>query len=274
MRELSDKEKNILKQLVTLKKEGKLLELQSCKFLKKELTCFALRWQTKPNVQLTIYANPEQEHPKDEVPQTYFDVADFVYFIKELHSNNFIELQTLQSKNLEDNTEDDSLMLYDRDTYDYNRDSDEFWTKKTEAEFMGKKCVMSGIAYIKNKSIVYLDIVHLLNKYANAIIYPLPRLEDFVKNDFKTVEQRRFDKQTCLTWISIAAAFFIGIISPFISNILSDKNTESKETDIEQLKTIDIVESSISPQIDSNVSVVEQCVISTTVLTDTLKKNN
>ena len=42
MRELSDKEKNILKQLVTLKNEGKMLELQSCKFLKQELTCFAV----------------------------------------------------------------------------------------------------------------------------------------------------------------------------------------------------------------------------------------
>lgn len=274
MRELSDKEKNILKQLVTLKNEGKLLELQSCKFLKKELTCFALRWQTKPNVQLTIYANPEQEHPTDEVPQTYFDVADFVYFIKELHTNNFIELQTLQSKNLKDNTEDDSLMLYDRDTYDYNRDSDEFWTKKTEAEFMGKKCVMSGIAYIKNKSIVYLDIVHLLNKYANAIIYPLPRLVDFVKNDFKTVEQRRFDKQTRLTWISITVAFFIGIISPFISNSLSNENRESKERSVEQLKKTDIVESSTTLPIDSNLSIVKHCVISATIPTDSLKKNN
>lgn len=224
MRELTPKEQELLRQIVTLKKEGKLSYLQAGKFLKKELSCFALKWQTKPNVQLTIYVAPEEDAAKSEVHKSYFDVSDFVYFIKELHINNFIELQTLQSKNMEENIDDDSMMLYDRDIYEYNKDTDEFWTKETETEFMGKKCKMKALAYIKNKSVVYLDIVQNLNKYANAIIYPLPRLIDYVEHDFKTIEQRRFEKQTRLTWISILVALAIGILSPFISHYISNRN--------------------------------------------------
>lgn len=223
MRELTPKEKELLKQIVSLKKEGKLSYLQAGKFLKRELSCFALKWQTKPNVQITIYVKPDQDVSKDEVPKSYFDISDFVYFIKELHLNNFIELQTLQSKKKEEECDDDSMMLYDRDIYDYNKDTDEFWTKEKETEFMGKKCTMKGLAYIKNKSIVYLDIVQNLNKYANAIIYPLPRLIDYVEHNFKTIEQRRFEKQKCLTWISILVAVVIGILSPWISHRLSNE---------------------------------------------------
>ena len=255
MRELTPKEQELLRQIVTLKKEGKLSYLQAGKFLKKELSCFALKWQTKPNVQLTIYVAPEEDVAKSEVHKSYFDVSDFVYFIKELHINNFIELQTLQSKNKEENIDDDSMMLYDRDIYEYNKDTDEFWTKETETEFMGKKCKMKALAYIKNKSVVYLDIVQNLNKYANAIIYPLPRLIDYVEHDFKTIEQRRFEKQTRLTWISILVALAIGILSPFISHYISNRNesiTPASTVDtVPVIKPVDSIQAIPAIQFDT-----------------------
>lgn len=247
MRELTPKEQELLRQIVTLKKEGKLSYLQAGKFLKKELSCFALKWQTKPNVQLTIYVAPEEDAAKSEVHKSYFDVSDFVYFIKELHINNFIELQTLQSKSKEENIDDDSMMLYDREVYEYNKDTDEFWTKETETEFMGKKCKMKALAYIKNKSVVYLDIVQNLNKYANAIIYPLPRLIDYVEHDFKTIEQRRFEKQTRLTWISILVALAIGILSPFISHYISNRNESI--TPAPTVDTVPVIKSADSIQV-------------------------
>lgn len=255
MRELTPKEQELLRQIVTLKKEGKLSYLQAGKFLKKELSCFALKWQTKPNVQLTIYVAPEEDSAKSEVHKSYFDVSDFVYFIKELHLNNFIELQTLQSKKKEEECEDDSMMLYDRDIYEYNKDTDEFWTKETEAEFMGKKCKMKALAYIKNKSVVYLDIVQNLNKYANAIIYPLPRLIDYVEHDFKTIEQRRFEKQTRITWISILVALAIGILSPFISHYISNRNesiTPASTVDtVPVIKPVDSIQAIPAIQFDT-----------------------
>lgn len=115
-------------------------------------------------------------------------------------------------------------------------------------------------------------IFETLSRYHNCRIIPSAKLIDIVNNKFKTIEQRRFETQTRLTWISIAVAFFIGIISPFISNSLSNENRESKETSVEQLKKTDIVESSTTLQIDSNLSIVEHCVISATMRTDSLGK--
>ena len=42
---------------------------------------------------------------------------------------------------------------------------------------------------------MYIDLVNYLEKYVNKITYPLPLLEDFVANDYKSIEQKRFDKQ-------------------------------------------------------------------------------
>ena len=37
-------------------------------------------------------------------------------------------------------------------------------------------------------------------------------LKDMVKHNFKSVEERRFDKQQRLTWISIGVALLIGLL--------------------------------------------------------------
>lgn len=42
---------------------------------------------------------------------------------------------------------------------------------------------------------VFVDFVEYLERYANKVIYPLPLLEDFVSNDYKTIEERNFDRQ-------------------------------------------------------------------------------
>ena len=44
-------------------------------------------------------------------------------------------------------------------------------------------------------------------------------LKELVKHNFKTEEQRRFDKQQRLTWISIIVAFVVGISSLIIGVI-------------------------------------------------------
>lgn len=193
MREFTPKEKELLKKFVSLKKQGRLDELQVATFLKVELDCFALKWQTMPKVQLSIYANPNTFREEKKVTQNYFKISDFIYFIKELCSYNFIEIQGFPTENKTE-TDDNSSMLFDRDKYEYNADSDQFWTKPENTEVLGSKYSMTALVGVKNKSIFYLDIVHVLNKYC-GIIYPLPLLVDFVENDFKTLEQRNFEEQ-------------------------------------------------------------------------------
>lgn len=64
-------------------------------------------------------------------------------------------------------------------------------------------------------------------------------LRDFVKNKFRAPEQKRFEKQKCLTWISILTAILIGILSPIISQCLQ------KKQDKEILKHIEHIDNTI-----------------------------
>ena len=42
-------------------------------------------------------------------------------------------------------------------------------------------------------------------------------LKDLVRHDFKTEEQRRFEKQQFATWISIGVALMIGLLGIFVN---------------------------------------------------------
>lgn len=61
--------------------------------------------------------------------------------------------------------------------------------------FWGKEGTISYLISINAEYKVYIDFVDYLEKYADKIIYPLPLLEDFVANNYKSIEQRYFEKQ-------------------------------------------------------------------------------
>lgn len=85
---------------------------------------------------------------------------------------------------------------------------------------------------------MYIDIVKYLEKYANKIIYPLPLLEDFVENKYKSIEQRNFEKQisktNCALWVSIIAL----VVSTIIS-IIEIRCSPPTKIDNHQLKIIE-----------------------------------
>lgn len=58
-----------------------------------------------------------------------------------------------------------------------------------------------------------------ISTYLECFFSVSQELKDLVKHDFKTEEQRRFEKQQRLTWISIAVAGSIGVVS-LIMNVL------------------------------------------------------
>lgn len=76
--------------------------------------------------------------------------------------------------------------LYDRGKYRYNSSNDTFWGIKGDVQYL---------VPINAEHKVYIDFVSYLERYANKVIYPLPLLEDFVANNYKSIEQRNFEKQ-------------------------------------------------------------------------------
>ena len=185
MRQLTENEQRIVEKIVQLKQSARLEELQVARLLRKELECFALRWILEPKKTLFFYSCQDESTTDinwDSLRKYYFQVADFLYLIEELEQEHFIKIQTLS---FEIKT-DEERTLYDRSKFKYNASMDIFW---------GKEGTISYLISINAEHKVYIDFVNYLEKYANKIIYPLPLLEDFVANDYKSIEQRCFEKQ-------------------------------------------------------------------------------
>ena len=181
MRQLAETERLLVEKIVQLKQAARLEELQVARLLRKELECFALRWVLEPKKTLLFY--PIQNKTDWNVlRKNYFQVADFLYLIEELEKDRFVKIQTLS---FEVET-DEERVLYDRGKYRYNSSNDTFWGIKGDVQYL---------VPINAEHKVYIDFVSYLERYANKVIYPLPLLEDCVANNYKSIEQRNFEKQ-------------------------------------------------------------------------------
>lgn len=181
MRQLAETERLLVEKIVQLKQAARLEELQVARLLRKELECFALRWVLEPKKTLLFYSI-QNKTDWNVLRKNYFQVADFLYLIEELEKDRFVKIQTLS---FEVET-DEERVLYDRGKYRYNSSNDTFWGIKGDVQYL---------VPINAEHKVYIDFVSYLERYANKVIYPLPLLEDFVANNYKSIEQRDFEKQ-------------------------------------------------------------------------------
>lgn len=181
MRQLAETERLLVEKIVQLKQAARLEELQVARLLRKELEYFALRWVLEPKKTLLFYSI-QNKTDWNVLRKNYFQVADFLYLIEELEKDRFVKIQTLS---FEVET-DEERVLYDRGKYRYNSSNDTFWGIKGDVQYL---------VPINAEHKVYIDFVSYLERYANKVIYPLPLLEDFVANNYKSIEQRNFEKQ-------------------------------------------------------------------------------
>ena len=181
MRQLAETERLLVEKIVQLKQAARLEELQVARLLRKELECFALRWVLEPKKTLLFYSI-QNKTDWNVLRKNYFQVADFLYLIEELEKDRFVKIQTLS---FEVET-DEERVLYDRGKYRYNSSNDTFWGIKGDVQYL---------VPINAEHKVYIDFVSYLERYANKVIYPLPLLEDCVANNYKSIEQRNFEKQ-------------------------------------------------------------------------------
>lgn len=228
MRQLTSSEQQLVKKIVQLKQSARLEELQVARLLRKELECFALRWTSEPQKALFFYSlqgTSITDVNWDNLRKNYFKIADFLYFIEELEQEHFIRIQTLSF----DLKTDEERVLYDRKKYKYKPSDDTFWGVENDITYL---------VPINAEHKVYVDFVDYLEKYANKVIYPLPLLDDLVTNNYKSIEQRNFEKQIDKTNSSLKIAFAALIISAIIP-FLVDQCAPPNKMDNAQLKTIE-----------------------------------
>lgn len=236
MRELTDKEKYIVKGLFDRKSKFYLEELHTTKLLRDNLDCFALRWDLTPRKIIKIYMKKEDAEDITELNKQYFKICDFLYFMNELEENHYIKLQTISFANNTSKLQEQAL--YDTSKYQYGLPKDIEYSGNLDYfyEIADKGKRLYAVEHIEQNA--YTDCVDLLNKYYDKIIYPLPLLEDLVKHEYKSIEQRNFEKQINKTSSSLAIAALALITSATIP-FLVDQCTPPTKMDNIQLKTIE-----------------------------------
>ncbi len=256
MRKFTDKENKWIKDFVELKDKGlsHLQELQVAKILRAEFSFFALKWTYREKPQISLYNRMKD---KDKAEKQYYDICDFIYFIKELESLGFIAIQKFYSKK-----EDVGYnVLYDRDKYIYDEKTDQF--RPTECtdlssfipgdssgnefpmEKMGNDVyVLFQIGQTQN---INLDFAYDLQKYGLGIIYPLPLAVDYVNNNFKTLEDQYHDDEMKVALDSAEESrkaantafwsFIVAIVSLIVSIVIP--MCSSQKIDPDQITTIE-----------------------------------
>lgn len=103
-----------------------------------------------------------------------------------------------------------------------------------------------------------MDFVNYLEKYANKVIYPLPLLEDLAENEFKSIEQRNFEKQLKKAnkhhkeQLKVAnKSFYVAMLAVVVSTIVPfgvNKCTDPVELNRKQIESLQkaIKESKVS----------------------------
>lgn len=96
MRLFSDKEKEIINKLISIKRNSNLEELQVARLLREQLSCFAIQWTLKPKKELSLYSYEGKtinDIDWDGLRKNYFQTVDFLYLIEELENYNLIKLR-------------------------------------------------------------------------------------------------------------------------------------------------------------------------------------
>lgn len=220
MRELSNYEKTIVSTIVELKQNSKLDELQGSKILKKFVPIIFMRWKSdNENSWFFLYQKSENEHK-------LFDLMDFLFFLEELERNNMIRIIKMN----EDKEDKPFYELYDKKRYIVDEKL-YYNVKKNNRKYPLIKEINS-----KSEDTIYVNIdennlksfVDTFEKFiGGTIIYPLPLLEDYVK-DYKTIESRMFDKQQNISYLAVAIAILGLIISLLIPQCSDTKIDEEQ----------------------------------------------
>lgn len=218
LRLFTDKENVLLKELVEYKQTGDLRNLQVARLLRTKLSFFALRWEVDSAPKIRIYSIDTDN--RDDALQKYFEIADFVYFIQELVHIGFIKLLTIPSKN-----GIKQRMLFDKDKYEFIADKNQFLGKGLDKgngilsilrdfdlQVFEKKENYEGADPLTLQTLPN-SFAYDLDEIVYKIIYPMPILEEYVSNGFRTLEDKRYEENNSLALKSVKIANRTLIIS-------------------------------------------------------------
>lgn len=213
MREFNDFEKAVITAFVEARKTKDILNLCVANYIMDATGCYAIEWITDTGYEKIEFYCKDKNAPMSVM----FGALDILSLLKYLEDNGYMLVtQKANAKQL-------PKQLYNHKKYIY--EDGEYWIK------MGENC--KG-AILGSKQFLFTDAALLLDRYANAIIYPTTELELYVKRGFKTEDDVKFKKQQCISWIGIIIALFSSIYAIY-------QSTQPTKIDSTQLNQIEAI---------------------------------
>lgn len=199
MRELNEKEKSIIKKLVEAKgtKESAIIGL-----IDEYINVYVVRWDD-------VYSKLEICGHKDiDIIDRYNALLELIFLLDYLRSNRYISIYNFSIK-IENSIHHKKYKIVEREDGTISA-----IIRKDE----GCDTYFTDI----KSFIVYTDLGRKISLYAKSAFFVSENLRDFVKNDFKTQEQLRFEKQMktakdTLCWTQWA--LFVALLPSFVALI-------------------------------------------------------
>lgn len=253
----SEKENQLINELVNFKKTGDLQNLQVARLLRTKLSFIALRWSIDPSPSVDVYSVATED--ASNTLKLYFEIVDLVYFFQELEKMGFIKFQSLPSQKTEK-----QRMLFDRKKYEFNSVKNQFneigldkkngilsLFKDFQFQLFGKKDNMEYASPLTLQTMPN-SFAYDLDEIVYKIIYPMPVLEDYVSNGFRTLEDKRYEgtsnkalkanKTANWTLIISCVALIVSALSCFITyNIGREQIDTPTELSPNQIQLLDSI---------------------------------
>lgn len=229
MRNISKLEKNIVKHLVEARKNNRYEQMQFAYILRKFVIYDYICWNKK---ELKSYITTFLHGNKKDSKDVFYKIVDVIGLFEDLKRKGYI---LMAGTNLTEHK-------YPRYHFDKNKIKEDASSGllRIEADGFFTPVELPG----DEKNTYYGEIVDIIEKYMDSIVYPLKSLVDYKKHCYRTVEQRRFFLTSFISVTAIIVAIIIGFGSPIMSKCISEKsdkkNIEQIITAIQEQKSISI----------------------------------
>ena len=220
MREFNDFEKAVITALVEARNTNNIANLCAENYIMGKTGCYAIEWISDVGYEKVEFFSEY----KNATISVIFEGLDVLSLLKYLEDNGYI-LVTQKA-----NVKQLPKQLYNHNKYTYEDGT--YWIK------MGENC--KG-AIMGSKQLLHTDAALLLDRFANAIIYPTTELELYVRRGFKTEDDVKFKMQQRATKRSIWVAIIIGLASLIATYVSTNAPITLNETQynhiVESVKT-------------------------------------
>ncbi len=181
MREFTDFEKQIINKLASAEE---IRDISLIKLIDENTDAIALEWNFDEPYFSFFYNNAKSTD--NELYLLFYQIQEIIFLIKYLEENGLIYLHFNEKFSQDD-------WLYNRDKY--IRDDDGNCYKVILNIIPKINSNTTGFLRISNRNRIHSDFGRFVKKYANALFYVSNSLRELVKNEYKTADQIRFDRQ-------------------------------------------------------------------------------